>query len=523
MRERITAILTWIRERWTNATRRMKLLLLGSVAVVLAAALILVLLYNQKDYVVLYHDLTSTQNAEVIAALDSASIPFEVDNGRLLVETKNEGRARLTLSMLGFQNAGFKYDQANSGGLMATQQDKDRNYIFSLQERLQATITEFFPEVNAAVVTISVPQKSAFALQTDNTPASAAIMLQKKPGYTLTPEQVRGIMNLVKDSVQGLTEENITIADERGDLKSILDLNENYNNKKLALTNQVNDQLGKAIETMIEGPYGRDSIRVKAMATLNTDSRIAEQTTFQPLNPEDPTNNPLDYLEIDRQKTGDGFAAAEGVAGAQDNVGTPQYAAQEAEAAASDYYSSHDVYDYLVSSLREQIVKDGFVIEKASAAILIDRASLPDGERDALIALASMASGIAPENITVQNIKFAENIVPEAQPVEDLGRIFIISGLGLLLFCIIMIVVLTMVSRRRKRLAEEAAAAAAANLEYDENGIPLIDLMNQEEEYEPIALAESNEQKLKLQIRDLAESDPEIVAQLIKTWLVSDA
>ena len=45
--------------------------------------------------------------------------------------------------------------------------------------------------------------------------------------------------------------------------------------------------------------------------------------------------------------------------------------------------------------------------------------------------------------------------------------------------------------------------------------------MNGEIEYEPIQLVDTQEQKLKAQIRDLAVSDPEIVAQLIKTWLVN--
>lgn len=508
-------------------SRRMRFLLLAIVAVLLIAVLILVVIYNDKEYVTLYSDLTSAQSAEVIVALESASIPYEVQNGKLLVEVKNEEKARLQLTMLNFTDPGYGYDIANSGGLMATQSDKDRNYYNQLQERMRAAIVDYFPEIASATVTISVPQRSAFALQTENTPASASIILKKQPGATLSAEQVQGIMTYVKTSVQGLTEENISIVDERGDLKTVLDLEENYNNKKLELTSQVSNQLSRAIESMLEGPYGRDHISVRAMAELNTDSRVTESTTYNPIDPENPTNNPLDYSEFNREKTGDGFPAVEGVVGDQDNIGTPQYAAEEAEAEESNYYSLHDVYDYLVSNTREQIIKDGFVIERASAAIVIDRESLLDGERDSIIALAANASGIAPENITVANLKFVVDYEPDTPTGDDIGRVVIFVGLGLLLFCIIMIIVLTAVSRKKKReaAAAEAAAAEAAAAEallYDENGIPLIDLMNQEEEYEPIELQESQEQKLKMQIKDLAESDPEIVAQLIKTWLVSE-
>ncbi len=518
MGERITAIITWIRETWTKATKRARLVFLISVASVLLISLVLTMILNHKEYVVLYNDLSSTENADVIAALSEANVPYDVDNGRLLVESKDEDRARLQLAVLGFQDVGFKYDLANSGGLTATQQDKDRNVTYQLQERLQATF-RLLPEISNAVVTISIPEKSAFSLDQKQTPISAAVMLQKKSGRELTVEQVQAISNIVRGSVYGLTDENITIADETGDLKSMLDLNSDFNNKKLNLTEQVNTSLEDHIKEMVLPPYGQGNIEVSVMTALNTDSRVAEQTTYQPLDPENPTNNPLDYSEFDRQKTGDGFAAAGGVPGAQDNVGTTQYAAQEAEAADSAYYSGHDIYDYLVSSLREQIVKDGFEITKASAAILINATTLPDGERDAIISLASSASGIAPENITVQNIKFATNVIPEPTPEENMTRIFIIAGIGLLALCIILIIILTAMSRRKARLAAEAAAAELEM--YDENGMALIDRMNQEIEYEPIALAESAEQKLKMQIKDLAESDPEIVAQLIKTWLVS--
>lgn len=513
-RERFLAILAWIRETWGKASRAARLIFLATVAGILILGLVLTIILNHKEYVVLYHDLTSTENAEVIAVLNSASIPYDVDNGRLLVEAKDEDKARLQLATLNFQNTGFNYDLANSGGLTATQQDKDRNTLFQLQNRLQATI-ELFPEVSKAIVTISTPQRSAFALQDDDTPASANITIQRKAGRELTPEQVRGIVNIVRDSVQGLSDDRISVVDERGDLKSMLDLNEDFNNKKLSLTEQVNQSLRDHIVTMVQPPYGAGNINVVVMTELNTDSSVAEKNTYLPLDPENPTNNPLDYSEYSRQKSGDGFAQAQGVPGTQDNVQTPQYAAQEAEAAASDYYSSNDIYDYLVSSVREQVIKDGFTIEKATASILINATSLPDGERDAIIALASNASGIARENITVQSIKFATNIIPDEPVVTDLTRVFIFSGIGLLALCIILIIVLTHISRRRK------AAQQLAEEEEEAHRKSLSDLLNEEMEYDPIALVESNEQKLKLQIKDLAESDPEIVAQLIKTWLVS--
>ena len=521
MRERILALLDRARGTWNNASRRARVIFLSATAAVLVLALVLTILLNQKEYVTLFHDLNSTENTHIIAVLNDAGIPYRVEGGRVLVEQADEGRARLQLAVLGFENTGFSYDIQNSGGLTATQQDKNRREIQGLQNRLQATI-ELFPEVTKAIVTISMPERTMFALQNDTMPVSASITVTRRPGRGLSQEQVQGIINMVRDSVQGLTEDYISIVDsESGDLKLVLASEEDLHSKKLALTQQVSNSLQEQIVGVVQPAYGADNVAVRVIATLNTDSSVRESQTYLPIDPENPANNPLDYAEFDRQRAGDRFPAAGGVPGAQDNVGTPQYAAQEADAEGADYYSSHDVYDYLVGSLREQITKDGFVIERASASILINATALREGERDSIIALASNASGIPRENVTVQNIPFYVRDIPPEPITQDLGRLLVISGLGLLALCILLLVILTALARRKKA---RLAAEAMEDVDYDENGVPLMDFLEEpeeEEEFEPIALQESTEQRLKLQIKDLAESDPEIVAQLVKTWLIS--
>ncbi|MCL2033866.1 MAG: flagellar M-ring protein FliF [Oscillospiraceae bacterium] len=525
MRERINSIIERTREIWASASRRARIILLCSVGAAFALAIVLTVVFNQARYVSLYYDLNQADNAHVIALLNDAGIPYQVDGGRVLVSESDEGRARLMLAVQGFENPGFGYEQQNSGGLTATQQDKNRREIQGLQDRLQATI-ELFPEVTKAVVTISMPERTMFALQNNETPVSASITITKRLGRSLSQEQVQGIINIVKDSVQGLAEENISIVDsESGDLKLLLSQEGDMQSKKLELTQMVSNSLRDHITRVVQPAYGSDNVAIEVVATLNTDSSVRESITYQPIDPNNPQNNPLDYSEHEREQTGGEFPIVGGVPGAQDNVGTPQYVAEEGEAGDVSYYSSHDIYDYLVGSLREQITKDGFVVERASASILINATALREGERDSIIALASNASGIPSENITVQNIPFYVRDIIPTPITQDLGRLLIISGLGFLALCILLLVILTALSRRKKaRLAAEAAAMDEES-DYDENGVSLMGYLEgaEEEEFEPIALQESTEQRLKMQIKDLAESDPEIVAQLVKTWLLSSS
>lgn len=521
MRERFFDFLRRVRDWWLELTVRRRILYLSIALGVLLISLVLTLLLNRKDYVVLFDDLTNTESAGVIAALNDANVPYTVDGmGNILVERRNEGAARLQLAELEFSNVGFKYPIALSGGLTETAQDKQRRELYDLQDRLAAAI-QLYPEVEKAVVTISLPEKTMFALQSDNTPATAAVVITKKPGRKLTSTQLRGILNIVRDSVSGLSDANISITDETGDLKSSLNFNEEINNAKLALTREVNESIRQNVLRTVQPVYGVDNVEVVVSTTLDTNSKTTDQTTYIPFDETNPANNPIASRENERQKSGDGFGVVGGVVGAQDNVGTPQYAAEEADAAASNYYYSHDIYNYLVSSVRDQIVKDGFEITAASISVLINSPALPDGEKDQIYELANKASGIAREYITVQNIQFRVPIVtttPGTDPAFQ--RVLWIAIIGLVALTIIMVMIALASARKKKRLAAEAAAAGEAVLELDEYGNPLLPAQ-EDEDFEPISLQETPEQKLKLQIKDLAESDPEIVAGLIKTWLVS--
>jgi len=87
-------------------------------------------------------------------------------------------------------------------------------------------------------------------------------------------------------------------------------------------------------------------------------------------------------------------------------------------------------------------------------------------------------------------------------------------ALLLTLISLVIIGIVLLVSRRNKEPvpAEETEGESASLMEL---------IAEREAEFEPIQLAETQEQKLRAQIRDLANSDPEIVAQLIRTWLLS--
>ena len=516
MRERLAGIWGAIKEFWDKTSRKMRIVYLASLAGILLISLMIAMILNYTNYITLYDNLTVTESAQVLASLQEMGVQGKLESGKVLVPEKDEMRVRMQLAMKGYPDSGFDYSIFEKGsGLTMTQFEKNQYAVYQTQERLQATIRTF-PEVQSAIVTISMPEKNTFVLQEDVVQPSASVKIQKKPGRKLTAEQVTGILNIVKNSIPGLTEENISISDESGDLKSVILYDADGNNSKLGLTEQVNETIRRRVMTLLAPVYGAEKVVVAVNAVLDTDARVTDETTYIPFDRENPRNNPLDYSEHMREGDGQN-PVVEGVPGANDNVDVPQYTTQDGAGEENRYYSTHDIYDYLVSSVRNQIVKEGlYITDLTSASVIIDASSLPDGERDQIIDLVASASGINRDNISVQNIRFTPQAIVEQQPDLRLRQVIIFSGIGLLLLSAIFIAVIIILSRRKKVKEQEEAEV------YAQEQASLLELMNsQSEDFQPIVLVETQEQKLRAQIKDLADSDPEIVAQLIKTWLIN--
>lgn len=516
MKERLQQIWESLKEFWGNLSRKARILLFAGAGAVLVLVVLIIALANHQEYVLLYNDLSPNEYAQAVGVLSEMGIEAQTPpNGSILVPERDVNRARMQLATQGFPGSNFEY--LYSPGLTATQQDKRILENQDLQNRLQATI-ETFDEVSQAVVTISAPEKSAFALQAEVVEPSASVTLVLRTGRTLSSQQVRGIINIVRDSVAGLKEENISITDSTGDLKASAALGGDASNAKLSLTEEVNQAARSRILTVVQPMFGPGRVEVAVNSVLDTNAKVTERTTYDPLDPDNPERNPVDYTEHDRTKDGDATGVAQGVPGANDNVGTPQYGEEDGELAASAYYTAHDVYDYLVGSTKEQITKEGLDIVDMTVTVVVDAKSLAEGQRDQIVAMASKAAGVLPEQITVQNFEFAKDEVTSSNPISRFttSQLLILAAVILLVLIVIITTIIIILSKRKQKKAEDADKA-----QLDENGVPLIDLMNQEDEFEPIAIVETQEQKLKTQIKDLADSDPEIVAQLLKNWITS--
>lgn len=512
MRERLLGVWDSIKALWERLSRIARIVLLIAIVGVIGVVIALTIFLNQKNYVLLNNDFSTAERVQALAVLAEQGIEARVEpNGYIMVLDKDLDKARMQLATAGLP--GGIYDGGYSPGLTSTQSDKNYLQNQELQKRLQSAV-ESFDEVDQAVVTISQPERSAFALQTDVVPPTANISIRRKTGRELSAQQLQGILNIVRYSVAGLTEDSISITDsELGDLMSQLSQASNASDAKLRLTDEVNSTARNKALSLLRLMFGAENVEVQVHTVLDTDYRNSTSITYHPLDPENPQNNPLDYGEHYRDAVTGEPGVAQGIPGANDNIGTPEYGEITGEGAETTNYSFHDIYDYLVSSTKEEMSKEGLVITGATAAVLINQVDLATGVRDQVAAMVANATGVAVENITVVNYQFQTGPELPAIPGGMTPRqILTLVLIGVAVLAILIVVIIVIITKKKKKQEEEALAAE--ELEAAEELLSL-----EGEEFDPITLVETQEQKLRSQIKDLADSDPEIVASLLKNWL----
>jgi flagellar M-ring protein FliF len=102
------------------------------------------------------------------------------------------------------------FDLLDKGGVTTSQFQQNVQYQQAIEGELVKTI-ESIDGVQSAVVNVVMPPNDVFS--SDAAKSTASVLVTVDPGKPLAAGQVQAIVHLVSSSVQGLTPENVTVAD----------------------------------------------------------------------------------------------------------------------------------------------------------------------------------------------------------------------------------------------------------------------------------------------------------------------
>lgn len=552
-----------VRENWLKMPPRtrniIKVIAAGTVAITLIAVIALNLSKN-KDYGTLFTGLNAGEAQEVASLLQDEGIDYRYNgDGTIRVPAGQEDQARANLLSKGYPKSGFTYDMyLNNSGLMTTESDKKRVSLYELQERLGATI-RVFDGVQDAKVTIAEGEGQKYALEDGvQQSASASAVITMKTGSTLTPDKAKAVKQLIAQAVRGMNFTNVSVFDaatmmevgtqeEGSETGSAMDMT--------SLTTLVESNIAGNVRRVLEQLYGQGNVAVSVKGTLNMQRLIQESTQYSvpdKIDEQDKTGL-LQREETSGESTTGVNQAAGGVVGADANADTPRYTNNNGtEQIQENYTNGSAAREWLFNSLKEQREIDPGVLENTTVGVVINTADNQTvAERD-LVNLVANSAGIpvdtAAQKITVIRAPKLADSVPagqnDAAQATSLLPIYIALGAGGLL--ILLLVILLLLQRRKTRMAELAATAeegflpddqlleegaeaggeeitreslagSAAQLEED----AVEDEFNRSEEILNLRMQRSL--RLKQNIAEFVDQNPQIAAKLIQSWLRGDS
>lgn len=225
----------------------------------------------------LYGQLDDGQRAEIAAALDKASIAYQIDNttGALSVNEEDLYRARMVVASdgaLATPESGIELlDNLPLGASRTMEGERLRA---ARERELMLTIKEI-DGVEAVRVHLAEPEQSVFVR--DQSPPSASVMLRLAKGRQLSDAQVTAIANLVANSVSGLPVDNVRIVDQHGRLLSEA---RSGNTTGLELQTQMEEKLRAQVSQLLAPVIGSENFSTEIQVELDMEERTSARESY---------------------------------------------------------------------------------------------------------------------------------------------------------------------------------------------------------------------------------------------------
>lgn len=531
MNEKIQKTITTVKEYWGRQTKKTKGIYIGGLVLVLVIAIVAVVLLNKKDYVVLYEGLETSEAAEIVQLIEESGYECTLRSGGTIVVPKGtEDKIAMNLAMQKYPKSSINYDTyITNVGMFTTESEKRQYERIAAEERLSAILSSF-EGVRDAVATLTIPEKKNTVIEAYKQEPSANAVIYLEDDVKLTNEQIEGMTYLI--TTYGIKKENITLVDNYGALLLAEDTPADVvaeETRKLKFKNDLEDQIREKIEALLIPAYGEDGFSAAVNMVLNFDSKVSEDTVYTPS-----TNDERGMLQHTDASQASGYATADGgVQGVETNADDTY---PEGTTNGNGQWTENSVSNtYLVNTYKEQVEKAGYVIDGLSISVVIYTDYLPDTTRQNLVNLVANAGTVNPavaqDVVTVTNLqKTPDTVDASAQTFIfglTLSQLVILGAilLGILLILIIILVSLRTSAKRKRREFEKTILAQHAPAE----GEPLIDsFFSLSDEGSPSVDipslnadtgVETKETIIRRELTDFARTSPEIVAQLLRSWV----
>ena len=386
--------------------KRVALVSLGAVIVV---CLVLMFQWAGKTtYTTLVSNLSPEDSTAIIRYLREKKIPFIVDETGKTVSVPPEKvyDLRLELASSGLAQTGVVgyevFDKQSFGATSTVQRINEQR---ALEGELVRTINHI-KGVERSRVHLAIPQKSAFLEEEKRTTAS--VILDLRPGFDPSEDQIKGIQRMVASAVKGMDMNSVTIISNSG--KQLSNNNENPEAVFAAAALDYQRKFETKLEGKVQGLLSTVVGEGKAIAKVNADfdfSRVSEtQTLFDGENAAPRSvNRDFDSMKGNRPLPG----GQPGVRAQTPGVENPT-ATQQTLSATNDTQRTREVTNYEIPKTTRSMEKPMASLKRLSVAVMIDAKPIAD---------ANAPGGVRYEPLNAERLAELRGIIANAVGWDD--------------------------------------------------------------------------------------------------------
>ena len=513
--------------------------LLVAVAAGIAALAVAVLWAREPEYRVLFSNITDKDGGAIVAQLAQQNIPYKYSEGggAILVPSDKVHDLRLKLASQGLPkggSVGFELMENQKFGI--TQFQEQVNYQRAMEGELARSI-QTLAGVQSARVHLAIPRQTAFLREQDKPRASVLVSLSA--GRTLDRAQVAGIAHLVSSSVPELALKNVSVVDQNGNLLSSSADSQSparMSAEQLAYVRDIEATTMKRIEDILEPILGKENVR--AQVTADVDFTLSESTAESYKPNQDPTQ-----ASIRSSRTSDngaaGAAQASGVPGAASNqAGVPTPATTGSATSNANIRREAAINYELDKTVKVTRATPG-TVKRLSAAVVINHRKvtangkttfepIPADEVTQLNALVKEAMGFQQprgDSLNLVNAAFTlvEPVAVQEVPLwkqpenislaKEAGKFLLLSLLALFVYAKILRPAL-----RQVTAPPDPAAPLEIPVQGEGDGDGTTVALGAPASGGGVLAVQNGV----LQVRQIAKSDPKIVANVVKTWVAGN-
>jgi flagellar M-ring protein FliF len=472
---------------------------------------------SQPSYTTLQAGINPTQTGKMTAALATAGIPYQLQNGGTAIGVPASDVSQANIALAGADLLTPSQNDASlftSSSLGQSDTQAQIQYQIALEQQLADTIDQV-QGVQGAQVELALPNPNTAVFSDTAQTASAAVLLAG--GSSLDPGSIHGIAQLVASSVQGLDLNKVTITSDTGALLWPNGASGAGGSLALESAESTFDQQQQAqIAGMLATTLGAGMATVVVDAQLDDNQQTIDQLTYT-----GKTGVPLTSQTQNEKLTNKGGSGTTTVANGQTAGGNSNYT-----------NTTSNTTNGVNKTVSQETVAPGAVLADNVSVLLSKK--VPASELKTIQTAVQTAAGITAAqvkagtgNVVVSQVNFATppkaTTATTATTTASGGMMGMVEDAAVVIGGIVFMFFMSRMLRKRER--EPLATRQATWLRELDSPRSLIELEDETGPSEPMRvkrLRPATAAPAKLQVEDLVEHEPDRVASQVREWMAED-